>query len=190
MSNRSELFPEASVRRWGRYSGTPTDEQLCRFFIVAPGDFERAARARSTATRLGYAVQLCTVRFLGAFLPDPAQTPSTVVAHVALQMGADPRAWSDYVGSRARLVHQGAIRRDYGYVVFGDGAVHAAFLRWLWGRAWTGDDPPAQLVDLATGWLVEHQVLLPGFSILQRLCASARDRAERRVWRLLARQLS
>ncbi len=33
-------------------------------------------------------------------------------------------------------------------------------------------------------------MLLPGFTILQRLCASARDRAERRVWRLLARQLS
>ncbi|HVE46060.1 MAG TPA: DUF4158 domain-containing protein [Acidimicrobiales bacterium] len=87
-------------------------------------------------------------------------------------------------------MHQGAIRRDYGYAVFGAGQRHVAFLRWLWGRAWTGDDPPACLVDLATGWLVEHQVLLPGFSILQRLCTSARERAEHRAWRLLVRQLT
>ncbi len=91
---------------------------------------------------------------------------------------------------RARLVHQEAIRRAFGYSVFGTGTRHVAFLRWLWGRCWTAEDPPAQLVDLATGWLVEHQVLLPGFSVLQRLCARARDRAERRLWRLLARQLT
>lgn len=53
------------------------------------------------------------------------------------------------------------------------------------GRPRTRLSTAAQLVDLATGSLVEHQVLLPGFSVLQRLCARARDRAERRLWRLL-----
>lgn len=165
----------------------PPDEQLSRFFLLGPGDLERVDRARSEVAQLGYAVQLCTVRFLGAFPPDPFQTPPAAVRHVARQVGADAARWDDYVGSRARLVHQEAIRAAFGYSVFGTGARHVAFLRWLWGRCWTAEDAPAQLVDLATGWLVEHQVLLPGFSVLQRLCARGRDRAERRLWRLVAR---
>jgi hypothetical protein len=83
MPSRSEPFPEAEVRRWGRFSGAPTDEQLSRFFLLGPGDLERVDRARSEVTRLGYAVQLCTVRFLGAFPADPSQTPPAVVRHVA-----------------------------------------------------------------------------------------------------------
>jgi hypothetical protein len=67
VANRSEAFPEAEVRRWGRYRGDPTPEQLSRFFTLAPADLERVDRARSSVTRLGYAVQLGTVRFLGAF---------------------------------------------------------------------------------------------------------------------------
>ncbi len=34
MPSRSEPFPEAEVRRWGRFSGAPTDEQLSRFFVL------------------------------------------------------------------------------------------------------------------------------------------------------------
>ncbi len=75
-----------------------------------------------------------------------------MVRHVARQVGADAARWDDYVGSRARLVHQEAIRAAFGYSVFGSGAAHVAFLRWLWGRCWTAEDAPAQLVDLATGW--------------------------------------
>ncbi len=88
-------------------------------------------------------MQLCTVQFLGVFPADSTQTPQAVVRHVARQVGADPAAWDDYVGSRARLVHQEAIRRAFGYSVFGTGTRHVAFLRWLWGRCWTAEDPPA-----------------------------------------------
>jgi hypothetical protein len=73
--------------------------------------------------------------------------------------------------------------------VFGQDTAHVAFLRWLWDRAWTGDDSASHLVDLATGWLVEHQILLPGFTVLQRLCATARDRATRLASRRIASQV-
>lgn len=185
-----EGFEDLKVERWGRYRGEPSTEQLSRFFTLTTVDIERVEVARSDSTRLGYAVQLATVRFLATFLTDPAGTPPGVVDHVASQLGIDPERWGEYCGSRARLVHQQAIRDDYQYHLFGTGPVHVSFLRWLWTRAFTGEDSPGQLFDLATGWLDEHQVLLPGFTVLQRVCARARDRAARRTWRLLAAQVT
>ena len=111
MPSRSQPFPQAEARRWGRYSGAPSDEQLSRFFVLGPADLQRADRARSEVTRLGYAVQLCTVRFLGVFPADSTQTPQAVVRHVARQVGADPAAWDDYVGSRARWTRVVLARR-------------------------------------------------------------------------------
>jgi len=55
---------------------------------------------------------------------------------------------------------------------------------------WTADDSASQLGHLATGWLVEHQILLPGFTVLQRLCATARDRAARLASRRIVSQVS
>lgn len=61
-------------------------------------DRKLIAKRRGEANRLGFALQLTTVRFLGAFLDDPLEVPSAVLDELAVQLEiADPSCVKTYV---------------------------------------------------------------------------------------------
>lgn len=183
-----QFLSDEQARRYGSFHGDPSAEQLSRFFSFGPAEQEDIDRHRDDRARLGYAVQLGCVRFLGCF-PDLAATPTSVVSHVADGLGVKPAAFATYPTSRTRFAHAVDIRTRYGYTSFGEGLPHGLFLQWLDDRVWTAAERPTVLVDLATAWLVEHNVLLPGITTLTRLIAEVRDRAARRSWRIVGAQV-
>jgi hypothetical protein len=86
-----------------------------------------AASLRSVGAnhnRLGFAVQLTTVRFLGTFLAEPTDVPSDAVAYVPAQLGIrDVACLADYAARPTTAwEHAAEIRRIYGYRDFTDPA--------------------------------------------------------------------
>ena len=163
-----------------------SDAQLAEYFHAA-ADEEAILERRMDHNRLGFAIQLGTVRFLGTFVADPAHVPRAVVEHVAAQLGIDDlSALERYWDSQTRWDHQAEIRRRYRYQPFGQAPTHLPFLRGLFGRAWLADERPTVLCDRATAYLLEHKILLPGVTTLARLVAAVRERAKRRLWKQLA----
>jgi hypothetical protein len=175
---------------YGRFVGTPSRAELERFFFLDDADKRLVAKRRGDRNRLGFALQLGTVRFLGLFLADPTEVPAGVVAYVAGQVGAgDASCLDGYMRRRAtRFEHTAEIVAEYGYRDF-----HSAekeLVQWLDDRAWTTGDGPTALFVGAVRWLRERLVLLPGLTTLRRLVGGVRDEVMQRLWDVLAALLT
>lgn len=172
---------------YGRYAGEPSLQQWTRYFHLNDTDLGLIQQRRGDHNRFGFALQLCTVRFLGTFLSDPSDVPRNVIWYVANQLGFSERPdLSGYRQDRTHWRHVDEIKQRYGYREFTEPLEYFRLVCWLYSRAWVSEKRPSLLFDLATARLVERKVLLPGVTVLIRLVARVRERTSQRLWRLLA----
>ena len=186
-----EFLTSEQQKSYGHYAVEPTAAQLERYFYLDDRERQLVNRRRGEHNRLGFALQLCTVRFLGTFLTEPTDVPSSVVAYLAQQLSIAeidclPRYLERETTSRE---HAGEIQKLYGYQDFGTQPLYWQLLRWLYERAWLSAERPSVLFDLTTARLVERKILLPGVTTLTRLIAQVRERANIRLWKMLAQLL-
>ena len=181
-----DFLTTAQEQRYGRFAGEPTWEQLAKYFHLDETDRRRISRRHRNHNKLGFAVQLATVRFLGTFLAQPTEVPSGAVTYLARQLEIpDPDCLRQYRDD-ARWRHVLEIRESDGYRELGDPRQVFHLVRWLYTRASLSAEGPSVLFDHATRWLVEQKILLPGVTTLARLVARIRERAAARLWRTLS----
>lgn len=177
-----------------RYAAFPaplTADDLARSAFLDATDRAVLSALRADHTRLGYAVQLATVRCTGAFRTQVADVPPALIDTLARQLQITPADhMARYQDSQMRWQHLQDIRQRYGYVAYTDPQRGWRFLRWLFTRAWLGSERPSLLFERAVSWLRAAKVMLPGITTLERDVARVRDRASERLWRLLARDLT
>src|SRR5450631_1343342 len=183
-----DFLSPGQLTTYGRYTEAPSVAQLERFFHFDERDRALIARRRGDHNRLGFAVQLGTVRFLGTFLAPPTEVPEIVAGRVAEELAVDDPGRLAGYGRRdpTHREHAGEIQREYGYRDFSDASAQAELLGWLGARAWATAERPSVLFDLATARLIEGKVLLPGASVLARAVTAALDRAAARLYRSLS----
>jgi len=173
---------------YGRFAGEPAAAELTKYFHLNEADYELITIRRGAHHRLGYALQLATVRYLGTFLANPLDVPEGVIAYIGAQLGVDPRCLPEYMDRRdTRMEHAQDIKIKLGYRDFEQQPEQWRLLRWLYERAWLTAERATVLFDLTTSRLVSQKILLPGVSTLERLVASICDRASERLWNSLSR---
>ncbi|MEU7769326.1 DUF4158 domain-containing protein [Nocardia sp. NPDC049190] len=137
----------------GRF-GVLSRVELERFFHLDDEDRKLIAARRRDSNRLGFALQLVTVRYLGMFLPDPLGVPSELVDYLAEQLGiADPACVKSYVDrEKTKLEHVWEIQREHALVPFAE--VEGELAGWIADQAWMTGDGPKAIFDGAVGVVV------------------------------------
>ncbi|MFC7884762.1 Tn3 family transposase [Streptomyces sp. NPDC057376] len=184
-----EFLTDEQVEAYGRFVEEPTRPELERFFYLDDVDRELIRKRRGDHSRLGFALQMCTVRYLGLFLEDPLEVPWPVVEYLAEHLGVEDASCVKRYTERQMTAYEHAweIRDAYGYHQFEDAEWGRRFRTFLHGRAWTHAEGPVALFNQAVGWLRRNRVLLPGVSVLARQVAEVRAVAERRLYATVAK---
>nr|WP_200835330.1 DUF4158 domain-containing protein [Parafrankia sp. Ea1.12] len=164
-----EFLTDERAEAYGTFTEVPTRPELERFFFLDDDDRDRIALRRTDTHRLGMAVQICTVRYVGRFLgEDPLAVPWEAVEYLAGQLGiADASCVKRYPERRSTVYeHAAEIQKRLNYRDFTDRKWGREFRSFLYGRAWTHAEGPVALLNQAVTWLRRHRVLLPGVSVL------------------------
>jgi TnpA family transposase len=77
----------ADRERLNRFPAQIPDEDLSAFFLLSDADQQAINQHREAHTRLGFALQLCALRYLGFAPDDLATAPIAAVEYIAHQLG-------------------------------------------------------------------------------------------------------
>lgn len=167
----------------------PTDEaSMLRHYTLADDDLEIINARRRPYNRFGFALQLCALRYPGRLLASGEVIPVAVTRFLAAQLRLRPDDLAGYATrEETRHEHLAALRELYGYKMF-TGRGSRDLKVWLEDAAETARSNE----DLARRFVEQcraTQTILPGVTVIERLCADALVAAERRVDARIAERL-
>lgn len=111
-----DFLSDEQARAYAQYPDEMTDTELAQFFYLDGADARLLMGRRGDHDRLGVALHLCSLRYLGTFLPDLRATPARVVTYVARQLDvAHPAPCLErYHASQMRFDHMEALTTALG----------------------------------------------------------------------------
>lgn len=163
-------------------------EGLDEHFKLSPADLRFALEHRGDS-RLGVAVQLCALRWLG-FVPDELTgLPQPALLSLCDQLEANPADLDGYGARGQTRTDQFAAARAHAAFRSCEAPESAALESWLAVRAMEHERPKA-LFALAAEHLRARRIVRPSVDQLVRLIGAARERAHQATFDALAGQLT
>lgn len=166
-----------------------TEDELIRHYAFGETDLSLIRQRRGDANRLGVAVQLCLLRFPGQGLLPDASMPMSLLQWIGRQLRIDPSCWPQYAErEETRREHLLELRAYLGVEPFGLAhyrqAVHATTELAL------QTDKGIVLAVSVLDTLRHRHIILPTLDVIERVCAEAITRANRRIYEALSEPLS
>ncbi len=166
-----------------------TEEELIRHYTFSETDLSLIRQRRGDANRLGMAVQLCLLRFPGQGLLPDVTVPESLLRWIGLQLRIDPAYWTQYAErEETRREHLLELRAYLGLEPFGLGhyrqALHAAT------ELACQIDKGVVLAGNVLDALRCQHIIIPALDVIERICAEALTRANRRIHTALSEPLS
>jgi len=164
-------------------------EEFIRHYTFSESDLSLIRQRRGDANRMGVAVQLCLLRFPGQGLLPDATVPMPLLQWIGRQLRLDPICWPQYAErEETRREHLLELRAYLGMDPFGlrhyRQSVHATTELAL------QTDKGSVLASSVLDSLRQRHIILPALDVVERICAEAITRANRRIYAALAEPLS
>ena len=164
-------------------------DDLIRHYTLSESELAIIRQHRGAANQLGFAVQLCYLRYPGVMLGAEEAPFPPLLRLVATQIKVRMESWGEY-GHRdqTRREHLVELQTVFGFQPFTMRHYRPAVHR-LDDLAWQ-TDKGIVLAGALIESLRRQSILLPAPNVLERICAEAITRANRRIYRTLTGSLS
>ena len=165
-----------------------TNDELIRRYTFSEPDLSLIRQRRGDANRLGFAVQLCLLRYPGHGLSDDAVLPSAFVQWVARQLRIELACWPEYAErEETRREHLRELHAYLGMTPFG--LPHFRQSVNALAELALQTDKGVVLATQVLDTLRQRQIIIPALEVIERVCAEAITRANRRIYAVLTDSL-
>ena len=166
-----------------------TEDLLIRHYTLGENDLSIIRQRRGDHNRLGFAVQLCCLRYPGCVLPTDAEPPAPLLAMIGRQMHIDPNVWPQYAQRpETRREHLAELQAWLNLTPFAIGD-YRRFVHDLAELA-RQTDRGIILAETLIGLLRQQRTLVPTVDVIERVCSEALTRGTRQVYEALTSPLS
>lgn len=164
-------------------------DELIRYYTLNELDLALIRQRRNDHNRLGFAVQLCYLRYPGYALPIGEDVSSTLLSHVSKQLEIKESCWFKYAQRQeTRREHLQILRGYLGLSSFSLKTFRIT-LKVLTDVALQTDKG---IILARYGWdyLRDANVIIPPLRVIERLCTMAISHSNRKIYQNLIASLS
>lgn len=167
-----------------------TNEECIKYYSLTETDLSLIQLHRGDHNRLGFAVHLCYMRYPGVILGLGEAPFPRLLKIVAKQLGIDEAVWNEY-GQReqTRREHLSELQTIFGFKIFTTRQNYRLAVELLKPLA-LQSDKGFVLASTLVEHLRQEGILLPSISVIERICAEAITRANRRIYKALTESLT
>lgn len=166
-----------------------TVRELQELFTFSPGDLDLVRSHRTDRNRIGFAVQLCFLKYPGWAWTPEHEIPPALLRFIASQIEVSPLTFNGYAErDETRREHLSEIQQAYGLDSFSR-SHYKALVSWLREQA-RGTDQGMALITILINEIRRRRVVVPILTVLERLTRVARALARRDCYRALSTELS
>jgi TnpA family transposase len=186
MPRRSFLTP---AERASLLAFPVSEDELIQHYTLSESDLSVIRQRRGKHNRLGFAVQLCYLRYPGFTLPTDAEPPPALLALVGRQLHIEPDVWPQYAQrAQTRREHLAELQAWLNLTLFSV-ADYRRFIHQLAELA-QQTDRGIVLAEKLVEMLRQQRIILPAVDVIERLCGEALTRGTRQMYKALTAPLS
>lgn len=163
--------------------------EMERYYLLDERDLAIVRQRRGAHNRLGFAVQLCYLRYPGQAMAVDTAPPDGLLRFVAQQLDVAPQAWAEYAQrDETRREHALELQVTYGYRPFtaAEYKHRRAALIELALQTNSGIRIAEELIEN----LRQNRIIVPLNRVIDRLCAEAIAHGTRLFYRNLIQDLT